>query len=93
MPNQALEQTRDSVLRYGEPVGRELLNFFVRQREAQSQSREAPSRFGLPTMRHSEYLMVDNIPALYGTPHGRNGLCVALKSHPLRSNGRQQSVP
>ena len=24
-PNQALEQTRDSVLRYGEPVGRELL--------------------------------------------------------------------
>jgi hypothetical protein len=30
MPNQALEQTRDSVLRHGEPVGRELLNFFVR---------------------------------------------------------------
>ena len=29
MPNQALEQTRDSVLRYGEPVGRELLNFVV----------------------------------------------------------------
>ena len=28
-PNQALEQTRDSVLRYGESVGRELLNFFV----------------------------------------------------------------
>ena len=28
-PNQALERTRDSVLRYGEPVGRELLNFFV----------------------------------------------------------------
>lgn len=28
-PNQALEQTRDSVLRYGELVGRELLNFFV----------------------------------------------------------------
>ena len=27
--NQALEQTRDSVLRHGEPVGRELLNFFV----------------------------------------------------------------
>ena len=27
--NQALEQTRDSVLRYGESVGRELLNFFV----------------------------------------------------------------
>ena len=25
--NQALEQTRDSVLRYGEPVGRELLTF------------------------------------------------------------------
>jgi len=28
-PNQALEQTRDSVLRYGERVGCELLNFFV----------------------------------------------------------------
>jgi len=27
--NQALEQTRDSVLRHGEPVGRELLNFVV----------------------------------------------------------------
>jgi hypothetical protein len=31
-PNQALEQTRDSVLRYGEVVGCELLNFFVRQK-------------------------------------------------------------
>jgi hypothetical protein len=31
MPNQALEQTRDSVLRYGAVVGCELLNFFVRQ--------------------------------------------------------------
>jgi hypothetical protein len=30
-PNQALEQTRDSVLRYGESVGCELLNFFVRR--------------------------------------------------------------
>jgi hypothetical protein len=29
MPNQALEQTRESVLRYGELVGRELLNFSV----------------------------------------------------------------
>ena len=28
--NQSLEQTRDSVLRYGEVVGCELLNFFVR---------------------------------------------------------------
>jgi hypothetical protein len=28
--NQALEQTRDSVLRYGEVVGCELLNFVVR---------------------------------------------------------------
>ena len=27
--NQALEQTRDSVLRYGARVGRELLNFVV----------------------------------------------------------------
>ena len=31
LPNQALEQTRDSVLRYGEPVGRELLNAVVRR--------------------------------------------------------------
>jgi hypothetical protein len=38
MQNQALEQTRDSVLRYGESVGCELLNFFVLQQEAQSQS-------------------------------------------------------
>ena len=29
MPNQALEQTRNSVLRYGEVVGCELLNFVV----------------------------------------------------------------
>jgi hypothetical protein len=29
MSIQALEQTRDSVLRYGEVVGCELLNFFV----------------------------------------------------------------
>jgi hypothetical protein len=29
-PNQALEQTRDSVLRCREPVGRELLNLVVR---------------------------------------------------------------
>ena len=30
--NQALEQTRDNVLRYGESVGCELLNFFVMPR-------------------------------------------------------------
>lgn len=30
MPNQTLEQTRDSVLLYGESIGRELLNRFVR---------------------------------------------------------------
>jgi len=29
MPNQTLEQTRDSALRYGEHVGRELLNLVV----------------------------------------------------------------
>jgi hypothetical protein len=32
--NQALEQTRDNVLRYGEVVGCELLNFFVRAYQA-----------------------------------------------------------
>jgi len=31
MANQALEQTRDSVPRHGDPVGRELLNLAVRQ--------------------------------------------------------------
>jgi hypothetical protein len=31
--NQALEQTRDSVLRYGEVVGCELLNLGVRLKE------------------------------------------------------------
>ena len=31
--NQALEQTRDSVLRYGERGGRELLNFFVQRKK------------------------------------------------------------
>ena len=34
--NQALEQTRDSVLRYGEVVGCELLNFFVRPRKCEA---------------------------------------------------------
>ena len=29
--NQAFEQTRDSVLRHGDPVGRELLNLVVRR--------------------------------------------------------------
>jgi hypothetical protein len=48
-PNQALEQTRDSVLRYGEVVGCELLNFFVRQQEAQSQSMDVPSRVSVTT--------------------------------------------
>ena len=38
MPNQALEQTRDSVLRYGEPVGRELLNFVVRQQKPRARA-------------------------------------------------------
>jgi hypothetical protein len=38
MPNQALEQTCECVLRYGEVVGCKLLNFSVRQQEAQSQS-------------------------------------------------------
>lgn len=36
--NQALEQTRDSVLLYGESVGCELLNLVVRQQEDPSQA-------------------------------------------------------
>jgi hypothetical protein len=35
MPNQTLEQNRDSALRYGEHVGRELLNLVVRRRRYQ----------------------------------------------------------
>jgi hypothetical protein len=58
--NQALEQTRDSVLRYGEVVGCELLNFFVRRQEAQSQSREGPSRIW-------KALMVAAVVARLGT--------------------------
>jgi hypothetical protein len=49
--NQALEQTRDSVLRYGEVVGCELLNFFVRPQEDHSQEaqpRGAASVWGRP---------------------------------------------
>ena len=51
MANQALEQTRDSVRRHGEPVGRELLNFAVlsllcRLRHGQS-AWEICSRFRL----------------------------------------------
>jgi hypothetical protein len=47
--NQALEQTRDSVLRYGEVVGRELLNFVVRRTKpnldlVRDQSRGQPRR-------------------------------------------------
>ena len=38
MPNQALEQTRDSVLRYGASVGCELLNFFVRQQKPRAKA-------------------------------------------------------
>ena len=34
MPNQTLEQTRDSALRDDEHVGRELLNLVVRRWEA-----------------------------------------------------------
>jgi hypothetical protein len=36
--NQALEQTRDSVLRYGEVVGRELLNFVVLPRDTRARA-------------------------------------------------------
>ena len=42
--NQALEQTRDSVLRYGEPVGRELLNLIVRRKMGTFPKWEASDR-------------------------------------------------
>ena len=41
-PNQALEQTRDSVLRYGEVVGCELLNLVVSRVKAEPEC--MPSR-------------------------------------------------
>jgi hypothetical protein len=40
MPNQALEQTRDNVLRYGEVVGCELLNFSVRSQRTEDSAVE-----------------------------------------------------
>jgi hypothetical protein len=60
MPNQALEQTRDSVLRYGEVVGCELLNFFVRQQEAQSQSRVGATPMVI--VRSSRFPMMPSMP-------------------------------
>jgi hypothetical protein len=36
-----LEQTRDSVLRHGERVGRELLNFVVSQQDARARAEKA----------------------------------------------------
>jgi hypothetical protein len=44
MPNQALEQTRDSVLRHGEAVGCELLNFFVLARRREAEAALSPTR-------------------------------------------------
>ena len=35
--NHALEQTHDTVRRCGQSIGRELLNFFVRQQEARAE--------------------------------------------------------
>jgi hypothetical protein len=40
MPNKALQQNRDEVLRCGESIGCDLLKAAVRQQEAQSQSQE-----------------------------------------------------
>jgi hypothetical protein len=51
MPNKALQQNRGDVLRYGESIGCDLLKAAVRQQEAQSQSRGAPSRArGVPVL-------------------------------------------
>jgi hypothetical protein len=63
MPNQALEQTRDSVLRYGEVIGCELLNFFVRQQEAQSQSRGGMPSIDVPARLPSHRAML-RVPSL-----------------------------
>ena len=47
LPKQALEQTRDSVLRHGEAVGCELLNlFFLRPRMATSCGRRPTGEAG-----------------------------------------------
>jgi hypothetical protein len=47
MPNKALQQNRDDVLRYGESIGCDLLKAAVLPREAQSQSQ---SRVGVSPM-------------------------------------------
>jgi hypothetical protein len=41
MPNKALQQNRDNVLRYGESIGCDLLKAAVRQQEAPSQSQSS----------------------------------------------------
>lgn len=46
MPNQALEQTRDSVLRYDEVVGCELLDFFIQTKGRMTMNLKT-LRFGL----------------------------------------------
>ena len=48
--NQALEQTRDSVLRYGQPVGRELLNLVVRAQDARARARAVQGRHLITVM-------------------------------------------
>ncbi len=48
--NQALEQARDSVLRYGEVVGRELLNLFVRLIMLRDKNPSTSSRSAITTL-------------------------------------------
>ena len=55
-PNQTLEQTRDSVLRYGEVIGRELLNFFVMNLTEHQESRDPSASVAqqwLAALRHA----------------------------------------
>ena len=50
MPNKALQQNRDDVLRYGESIGCDLLKAAVRQQEAQSQSSEVVASMVVETV-------------------------------------------
>jgi hypothetical protein len=61
--NQALEQTRDSVLRYGEVVGCELLNFFVRQYKKPRARAVAAYRQGCGRLEYPARRPVDRMVA------------------------------
>jgi hypothetical protein len=66
MPNQALEQPRDGVLRYGEVVGCELLNFFVRPHKRSSMTPESAKTTSHQFLRDHDIPINDHLPLLEG---------------------------